>query len=95
MLKLVRKFVKWLVKQDKEKEIRQRIMEYTRNVIVHERMLIFSTQTTSKEDYAIFNYLRRMQVIQQYQILYISEKKFRKVQKDPKQYKKYLKICIN
>lgn len=95
MLKLVRKFVKWLVKQDKEKEIRQRIMEYTRNVIVHERMLIFSTKTTSKEDYAIFNYLRRMQVIQQYQILYISEKKFRKVQKDPKQYKKYLKICIN
>lgn len=95
MLKLVRKFVKWLVKQDKEKEIRQRIMEYTRNVIVHERMLIFSTQTSSKEDYAIFNYLRRMQVIQQYQILYISEKKFRKVQKDPKQYKKYLKICIN
>lgn len=95
MLKLVQKFVKWLVKQDKEKEIRQRIMEYTRNVIVHERMLIFSTQTTSKEDYAIFNYLRRMQVIQQYQILYISEKKFRKVQKDPKQYKKYLKICIN
>lgn len=95
MLKLIQKFVKWLVKQDKEKEIRQRIMEYTRNVIVHERMLIFSTQTTSKEDYAIFNYLRRMQVIQQYQILYISEKKFRKVQKDPKQYKKYLKICIN
>lgn len=95
MLKLVRKFVKWLVKQDKEKEIRQRIMEYTRNVIVHERMLIFSTKTTSKEDYAIFNYLRRMQVIQQYQILYISEKKFRKVQIDPKQYKKYLKICIN
>lgn len=95
MLKLVQKFVKWLVKQDKEKEIRQRIMEYTRNVIVHERMLIFSTQTSSKEDYAIFNYLRRMQVIQQYQILYISEKKFRKVQKDPKQYKKYLKICIN
>lgn len=95
MLKLVQKFMKWLVKQDKEKEIRQRIMEYTRNVIVHERMLIFSTQTSSKEDYAIFNYLRRMQVIQQYQILYISEKKFRKVQKDPKQYKKYLKICIN
>lgn len=95
MLKLIQKFVKWLVKQDKEKEIRQRIMEYTRNVIVHERMLIFSTQTSSKEDYAIFNYLRRMQVIQQYQILYISEKKFRKVQKDPKQYKKYLKICIN
>lgn len=95
MLKLVQKFMKWLVKQDKEKEIRQRIMEYTRNVIVHERMLIFSTQTSSKEDYAIFNYLRRMQVIQQYQILYISEKKFRKVQKDPKQYKKYLKICAN
>lgn len=95
MLKLVRKFVKWLVKQDKEKEIRQRIMEYTRNVIVHERMLIFSTQTSSKEDYAIFNYLRQMQVIQQYQILYISEKEFRKVQKDPKQYKKYLKICAN
>lgn len=95
MLKLVRKFVKWLVKQDKEKEIRQRIMEYTRNVIVHERMLIFSTQTSSKEDYAIFNYLRRMQVIQQYQILYISEKEFRKVQRDPKQYKKYLKICAN
>lgn len=95
MLKLVRKFMKWLMKQDKEKEIRQRIMEYTRNVIVHERMLIFSTQTSSKEDYAIFNYLRRMQVIQQYQILYISEKEFRKVQRDPKQYKKYLKICTN
>lgn len=95
MLKLVQKFMKWLVKQDKEKEIRQRVMEYTRNVIVHERMLIFSTQTSSKEDYAIFNYLRRMQVIQQYQILYISEKEFRKVQRDPKQYKKYLKICAN
>lgn len=87
--------MKWLVKQDKEKEIRQQIMEYTRNVIVHEQLLIFSTKTTSKEDYAIFNYLRRKQVIQQYQILYISEKKFQKVQRDPKQYKKYLKICIN
>lgn len=95
MLSLVRKFMRWLIKQDKEREIRQRIMEYTRNVIVHERMLIFSTKTTSKEDYAIFNYLRRMQVIQQYQILYISEKEFRKVQRDPKQYKKYLKICAN
>lgn len=87
--------MKWLVKQDKEREIRRHIMEYTRNVVVHERMLIFSTKTTSKEDYAIFNYLRRMQVIQQYQILYISEKEFRKVQRDPKQYKKYLKICAN
>ena len=58
-------------------------------------MLIFSTKTKSKEDYAILNYLRRLQVIQQYQILYISENKFRKVQKDPNQYKKYLKICAN
>lgn len=87
--------MKWLMKQDKEREIRQCIMEYTRNVIVQDNYIIFSTRTTSKEDRAIFNYLRKMQLLRQYQILYISEKKFNRVKKDPKQYEKYLKICIN
>ena len=95
MLRLIRKFMKWLMKQDKEREIRQCIMEYTRNVIVQDNYIIFSTRTTSKEDRAIFNYLRKMQLLRQYQILYISEKKFNRVKKDPKQYEKYLKICIN
>lgn len=95
MLSLIRKFVKWLMKQDKEKEIRRRIMEYTRNVVVQDHYIIFSTRTTSQEDRAIFNYLRGMQLLRQYQIIYLSEKKFKRVQKDPKQYEKYLKICIN
>ena len=95
MLSLIRKFVKWLVKQDKEREIRRRIMEYTRNVVVQDNYIIFSTRTTSQEDRAIFNYLRGMQLLRQYQIIYLSEKKFKRVQKDPKQYEKYLKICIN
>lgn len=95
MLSLIRKFVKWLMKQDKEREIRRRIMEYTRNVVVQDHYIIFSTRTTSQEDRAIFNYLRGMQLLRQYQIIYLSEKKFKRVQKDPKQYEKYLKICIN
>ena len=95
MLKLVRKFMKWLVKQDKEKEIRRRIMEYTKNVLVQDHYIIFSTSTTSQEDRAIFNYLRGMQLLRQYQIIYISEKKFNRVKKDPQRYEKYLKICIN
>ena len=57
MLSLIRKFVKWLMKQDKEREIRRRIMEYTRNVVVQDHYIIFSTRTTSQEDRAIFNYL--------------------------------------
>lgn len=87
--------MKWLVKQDKEREIRRRIMEYTRNVVVQDHYIIFSTRTTSQEDRAIFNYLRGMQLLRQYQIIYLSEKKFKRVQKDPKHYEKYLKICIN
>lgn len=94
MLTLVRKFMKWLIRQDKEKEIRRRIMGYTKNVFVQDHYIIFSTRTTSQEDRAIFNYLRGMQVLRQYQIIYLSEKKFNRVQKDPKQYEKYLKFLL-
>ena len=88
---MIKTFFKWLLRRQHEEEIRRRIMAYTRNCYIHEHILIFSLKTTQQEDREIFEYLRRKHVLQQYQILYLSDHEFKKIIRDPQRTRKYLK----
>lgn len=99
MLTVLKRLIRYLVRQNifqqhtsLENEVRRQIMLYTTNCIVHENLLIFSVRTTAQEDNMIFNYLRRMKMLQRYEIVYISDKKFKKVQRttDPQRIRRLI-----